>query len=191
MTSISACVSFSWSPGIGDPELMGWVTVAVYLAAAIAAAAVVARGTFPDRSGRRERLFWCVAAAFLLLLAVNKQLDLQSALTAAARCLAQTQGWYGKRRAVQVIVILCLALGGTLGIVGLAWLLRGSLGRTGLALLGLGFVTLFVLIRAAGFHHMDLFINSRIAGLRLNWVLELPGPTLVLVAAMRGFAPRP
>jgi hypothetical protein len=67
----------------------------------------------------------------------------------------------------------------------LAVLLRGILGRVWPALLGLGFVCVFVVIRAASFHHMDGLIGSSALGLRLNWVLELPGPILVAAVALR------
>lgn len=179
------CILSVWSPGIGDPHPMGWVTVAVYLLAALAAASVVRRDAFPPGSRARERMFWTLAALLLLFLAVNKQLDLQSFMTAAGRCMAQAQGWYENRRVVQVAFILVLAGAGVLVLLGLRRLLRGTLARTGLALLGLVLVTVFVVIRAAGFHHMDMLIGARIAGMRLNWLLELPGPLLVLAAALR------
>ena len=179
------CVFSAWRPGIGDPHPMGWVTVGVYLLAGLAAAVVAWRGAFPPGSRGRERVFWTLAALLLLFLAVNKQLDLQSFMTAAGRCMAQAQGWYENRRLVQLAFILGLAGTGVLVLLGLRRLLRGTLARTGLALLGLVLVTVFVLIRAAGFHHMDLLIGTRIAGMRLNWLLELPGPLLVLAAALR------
>jgi len=70
---------------------MGWVTVAIYLAAAVTLV-VAMRAPFPAASRGRERLFWALLAAVLRALAVNKQLDLQSYLTARGRCAAQHQG---------------------------------------------------------------------------------------------------
>ena len=67
----------------------------------------------------------------------------------------------------------------------MAWLLRGILGRVWPALLGLGFVCLFVLVRAASFHHVDILLGTWIFGVKMNWLLELPGPILVAVVAMR------
>lgn len=182
------CIFATWSPGIGDPHPMGWVTVGVYLLAGLAAALVARRGAFPAASRGRERMFWTLAALLLLFLSVNKQLDLQSFMTAAGRCMAQAQGWYENRRVVQVAFILVLAGTGVLVFLGLMRLLRGTLARTGLALLGLVLVTVFVVIRAAGFHHMDVLIDTRVAGMRMNWLLELPGPLMVLAAALRARA---
>jgi hypothetical protein len=189
MPDLADCLFSRWSPGLGDPHPMGWVTVGIYLLAASAAGVLAVRGQFAAPGAGRERVFWALAAALLLALAINKQLDLQSALTAAARCLAQAQGWYEDRRAVQVAFILGLAMGGLVALVSLTVLLQGTLRRTGLALLGLVFVTLFVVIRAAGFHHMDALINTSVVGVKMNWTLELSGPFIVLAAALRQSTP--
>ena len=55
---------------------------------------------------------------------------------------------------------------------------------TWLALVGSTFVLGFVIIRAASFHHIDRFIGNQILGLRWNWVLEMGGIVLVLLASI-------
>jgi hypothetical protein len=175
------CAFTRWSPGLGDNHLMGWVTVLVYLVAALASA----RTALALQGEARERRFWWIAFAILLFLAVNKQLDLQSLLTMIARCHASLAGWYDDRRAVQRVFILAVAGCGVAVVALLALLLRGILGRVWLALLGLGFVCAFVVIRAASFHHMDGLIGSTALGIKVNWLLELPGPLLVLVVALQ------
>ena len=107
------CAFHGWSPGIGDPTVMGWVAVAAYLSAAAFAGVAGTRAAFPISSRRRERLFWLSLFLVLSFLAINKQLDLQSFLTALGRCLSRTQGWYDNRRDVQQDFVL--ALGGTRG----------------------------------------------------------------------------
>jgi hypothetical protein len=164
---------------------MGWLAVALYLLAAAACARAALRGTFPAQTEDRERLFWWFAAAILLLLAINKQLDLQSLLTSVARCMAMNQGWYEDRRGVQVRFVWAVLGAGALGIVALGFLLRSTFARTGLAVLGLGLVCVFVAIRAASFHHVDTLIEGRWFGLRLNWLLEMSGPLIVLLASVR------
>ncbi|MCU0902972.1 MAG: isopropylmalate isomerase [Tabrizicola sp.] len=179
------CAFAQWSPGLGDNSLMGWVTVMAYLAAAGAAvmAARVMAGS--DVSARRERRFWIIAAVLMALLGLNKQLDLQSLLTMIARCNAQLTGWYDIRRLVQEAFVVVVAAGG-LAVIGLlALLLRGITHRVWPALLGLGFVCGFVVIRAASFHHVDILLGSSAAGVKLNWLLELPGPVLVALVALR------
>lgn len=185
MSITLTCALAHWSPGIGDNTPVGWLTVLVYLAAAWAAARAALVRVPNDPQGRRERLFWWAAAALLLFLSINKQLDLQTFVTAVARCHAQLSGWYEGRREVQRLFILAVAAGGVIALAALALALRGILGRIWLALAGLAFVCLFVVIRAASFHHMDALIGSTISGFRLNWLLELPGPILVLIVALR------
>lgn len=177
------CAFTRWSPGLGDNHPMGWVTVGVYLLAALAAARA-ARGMGSTAPDGRERRFWWISFAVLLFLAINKQLDLQSLVTMLARCHASLAGWYDDRRELQRAFIYAVAAGGVLAICLLALLLRGILGRVWPALLGLGFVCGFVLIRAASFHHMDGLIGTVALGMRVNWLLELPGPLLVLAVAL-------
>ena len=164
---------------------MGWLTVGLYLLAAAASAIAANRGTFPPQTHNRERLFWWFAAVLLVLLAINKQLDLQSLLTSVARCLAMNHGWYEDRRIVQVWFVWGVLTGGALAIVALGFFLRNTFARTGFAVVGLGLVCVFVAIRAASFHNVDSLINERLFGLPLNWLLEIPGPLIVLLAAFR------
>ena len=177
------CALTRWSPGLGDNHPMGWVTVGVYLLAALASARA-ARGMGRVGTEGRERRFWWIAFAVLLFLGVNKQLDLQSLMTMLARCHASLAGWYDDRRELQRAFIYAVAAGGLMMIGLLALLLRGILGRVWPALLGLGFVCGFVLIRAASFHQMDGLLGTVALGLRVNWLLELPGPLLVLAVAL-------
>jgi hypothetical protein len=175
------CALADWLPGFGDPTPAGWVTVAAYVLAAVLAFGT-ARRTGPGRPA--ERAFWIGAGLCLGFLAANKQLDLQSLLTAAGRCAAKLQGWYAVRREVQLDFVLALAAA-SVAAGGLAlWLLRGTLRRTGLALAGLVWVGGFVLVRAVGFHHVDELIGLRVAEMRLNWALELGGIALFTMGAV-------
>lgn len=179
LNEVASCVQATWSPQIGDPTIVGWLTVAAYILAAVLTALVVIR-----QSGR-QRIFWLGLFVLLLALAVNKQLDLQSAVTAVARCLALAQGWYEDRRSVQITFIIAVALVCLVVALGLAWALRRDLGHIWLALLGVALLLAFVAIRAAGFHHFDRFIGYEFANIRMNWVMELGGISLIAVNALR------
>jgi hypothetical protein len=184
MQTTLTCAFTQWSPGLGDNHWMGWLTVAVYLAASLAAARAAFALFGIDAATRRERVFWGISAGMMLLFAVNKQLDLQSLLTMVARCHAQLSGWYDMRRTVQEAFILIVGSGGLVALGLMALLLRGILGRVWPALVGLGFVCVFVVVRAASFHHVDILLGSEVLGIRLNWALELPGPMLVALVAL-------
>lgn len=185
MQTTLTCAFTQWSPGLGDNNLMGWLIVLAYLVAAVFSmrAAVVIAGL--EAADRRERRFWWIAGAIMLFLAVNKQLDLQTLVTQIGRCHAQLSGWYDMRRIVQRDFILAIVAAGAVMLLVLAFLLRGILERVWPALLGLAFVCLFVVVRAASFHHMDALLGTWVFGVKMNWLLELPGPILVAGVALR------
>lgn len=174
-THVWPCFQDSWSPTIGDPSLVGWFTVAAYALTAF----LTARLAF-GKGGRPERVFWLMLFVLLAFLTVNKQLDLQSALTALARCMAKVQGWYESRRGVQTGFILSLLGASAVFLLILAVTMWRHLRRTWMAVLGLVFLTGFVAIRAVGFHRFDVLIKSDVAGVRVNWLLELGGIALIL-----------
>ena len=183
------CISYRWAPGIGDPTIFGWLTVLLYVVAAVLSFLKAREGFSNSHSGIvDQRFFWLGLSILLSLLAVNKQLDLQSLLTAAGRCLAHAQGWYEGRGAVQRGFILMLAVSALLGGSAVLWLMRGQINALRLPLLGTFLLVLFVLMRASSFHHMDVFINTQLLGLRLNWVVEIGALVLIILGA-RGRTP--
>ena len=183
--SALSCTFERWSPGIGDPTVMGWVTVAAYGVTAI----LCFIGFGGDRA-RAVRVFGLCLGIVLLALMVNKQLDLQSALTAYARCLARAQGWYEDRRPVQIAFVGAVLLAGLFASLLLFGAPRGNRGRTFVAMLGFVALMAFVAIRAAGFHHMDALIKAEVGALRMNWILELGGLALIALNAVALMARR-
>ena len=121
-------------------------------------------------------------------LGINKQLDLQTALTEIGRIFAEAGGWYEQRQSVQLYFIVGVAIFCALALLVLLCWARGSPFQTWFALVGSTFVLGYVLIRAASFHHIDRFINSRILELKWNWILEMGGIMIVLFG--KRIAPR-
>jgi NADH:ubiquinone oxidoreductase subunit K len=172
---------FHWSPGIGDPTVGGWVTVALYFLAMISCwrtSTALVRTPLST-----EYRTWQAIAVMFLALGINKQLDLQSALTEIGRIIAINGGWYGQRQGVQYLFILGVAVACAAVSLGLIVLARRSPVATWGALVGTTLVLGFVLIRAASFHHVDKLIGQKILGLRWNWVLEMGGITIVLLSS--------
>lgn len=179
----------SWSPGIGDPTILGWVTVVAYFVAAWLCYRVIARlKRHKDRATKLvfyERLLWQGFFTLLIALGINKQLDLQSAFTEFFRRLAHEQGWYADRRLYQRAFIETLAVTGAVvgtALVAVTWRLPRP---TKIAGLGLGFVGCYVLIRAMSFHNVDRLIGSQVFSVRLNWIFELGGLGVVCIGAFR------
>lgn len=170
-----------WRLGIGDPTVMGWLTVAAYFGAALLCLReALAAGRSP---GRREKaLFWGTLMMLLVVLGFNKQLDLQTLLTLTGRRIAIAQGWYENRRVAQLLFVGVVAMAGIFSVIVMQRLVRR---HPDLRLPLLGFVVLlvFVLVRAASFHHVDQLINFRMGAVRMNWVLELGAIALVALGA--------
>src|SRR5256885_2005164 len=88
---------FNWTPGIGDPTLAGWLTVALYLVGAVLCWRLARQAGLENAVRSRERRTWRAISVLFLALGINKQLDLQTALTEAGRVLAHYQGGYEHR----------------------------------------------------------------------------------------------
>ena len=168
--------------------VLAWVTVAGYAVGAWLCARQ--RG---KSSTARERLVWTLAALAMLALAINKQLDLHTALTAWGRQMARDDGWFDQRRAVQAAFIKGIVVAAIIVGAALAWLVRGLPARVWATLTGLMLLALFVIIRAASFHHIDWIMGRQVLGLQLHTMLELAGIGIVIAGAAwprAGSAPR-
>lgn len=173
------CLQGQWAPGIGDPSVLGWSISAAYGVTAVLALAAAYR-----RNGDGARWFWFLSAVILAALAFNKQLDLQSALTAFGRCLAEDSGWREDRRAVQFGFIALLA--GALTSIGalLLWALWSELRHVGLALLGMACLAGFLVGRAARFHHAGDLLSFLPASPMTISLLEYLGIGLIGLNAL-------
>lgn len=154
-----------WEPGIGDPTVVGWVTVVAYFVAALLCwrCARAYRQT-DGKPSMGACTFWSIFTVVLVLLGINKQLDLQTWLTLFGKHLAIDEGWYEQRRTFQAAFIGAVALGGAVSLVGLRLLLVHATRPMRVALLGGVFLTCFVVIRAASFHHVDQMLGLDFEG---------------------------
>ena len=171
----------STHPVFGDPTALGWVTTFGYfLAAGLCFRVWMVR----RRAADHGTLFWLALALFMLLLGVNKQLDLQTLLTEVGRGLARRQGWYEGRRAVQEGFIAGVAAAGCAAVVLFVLLARRGLAADGLAVIGAAVLIGFIVIRAASFHHVDHILSLPVGGVKLHRVIELVGIGCVVAAGL-------
>ncbi|MEQ1546246.1 hypothetical protein [Methyloglobulus sp.] len=183
--------NIDWRPQIGDPTFAGWFTVFSYFLAAFLAFRVYQHAQKLIRSPHNKQcLFWLWIALFSFLMGINKQLDLQSLLTAVGKFFAHQQGWYNDRKMVQGFFIIMIFV---FGIYLISWGLRffnQILRRNWLAFAGMIFLVFFILIRATSFHHMDKLIGTDFFGLKLNWLMELTGIYCITLNALWILKPR-
>jgi hypothetical protein len=184
-----------WEPGIGDPTVVGWVTVVAYFVAAVLCWRAARKLSRTGSASTGTRLFWWLFTVLLVLLGINKQLDIQTWFTLFGKHLAQDEGWYEQRRAFQAAFIGGVAVAGVACLAALRWLVRGGTGASRLALLGGVFLVCFVLIRASSFHHVDQMLGMNFEGIKVNWMIELGGIACVggaaLLAARARLSPNP
>lgn len=176
--SVIASLDGRWHPGIGDPTPIGWITVVAYGSAALLCFWCQRKSSRGD-----HRQFWWFMALVMVLLGINKQLDLQTWFTEVGRDMAREQGWYVRRQWVQMVFIAWLLLA-ALTVRG--WLAKRLVNldqyarRAGIGLL---LLMVFVIIRAASFHHIDRLLGMSLQGMRFNAVLELCGIGVIAFAA--------
>jgi hypothetical protein len=175
-------VTNHWTPEIGDPTFLGWFTVVAYFGAAYLTGCAARRVQSPGPRARLQ-LVWFGLTWTLILLGLNKQLDLQSLLTITGKNMAMEQGWYAERQDVQFWFIATIVASSVLGGAALAWWLRRELRAVRLAALGAVFIVAFALMRAASFQHVDLLLSKASGGLRMNWLLELSGIGCIALSA--------
>jgi hypothetical protein len=171
-----------WRPTIGDPGFMGWFTVGSYFACAVVALIAV---LVNQMGGRRSCFFWSMICLLMILLGINKQLDLQTLFTEVGRQIAKAQGWMDQRRIVQFWFIVAFGTMALVAFLSFAIILRGLFRRFMLAFTGLFFLLSFIFIRATSFHHFDEILGFTLLGAKMNWVIELTGIYLILVAGIR------
>jgi len=188
-------VGLRWRPGIGDPTFVGWLTVAAYVVAASLAARAFATARRAEvrfsvsepgvaRDQRSMKHLWLLITITMVLLGLNKQLDLQTLLIQAVRDRAYANGWYNDRRRYQVDFILVISAAAVLFGIGLSLRLRRVLRRVIVAVAGLGMLVVFVLIRASSFHYVDRALSMG-GRFRVNAIVELSGIGLIIGAALQ------
>ena len=180
-----------WSPHIGDPSPMGWSITLCYFYTAFIIVYMLRklRRINPERRTTYIH-FWSIVLTFYLLLGFNKQLDLQTFITATGRCMARTEGWYADRRNVQLTMLLAgTAIGSSLLYV-FVYYFRSLTSRCSLAFIGLGISALFVFLRAVSFHHVDQIFALTFMDLKIHAILEFTGIALVAINALRLAIPR-
>ncbi|UTW44923.1 hypothetical protein KFE80_11110 [bacterium SCSIO 12696] len=173
--------AITWRPGIGDPSLVGWLTVLAYVFACAACISVYYKSV---SSPKRYRYFWLYSGILLLFLSVNKQLDLQSLLTDIGRQIVVINDWVAKKHLIQKSFIAVIASLGALGFLLIFTLYKSYFRFLSGALLGFTFLLVFILVRASSFHGMDVLISSSWYGIKVNWLLELSGIAAIFLNAL-------
>lgn len=172
-----------WRASLADASASDWLTVAAYVLAAALAHRAARSASL--RTQPRERLFWLIVSGLLLFLGVNELFDLQLVLTSVGKAWALDQGWYEDRRLYQLEFVIALAVLAVLAGSAAVRFTRAAHPTVRWALLGLVFIGVFVLLRAASFHHVDTLLGMGPAAFNWGSMQEMLGIVIIGLAAHR------
>ncbi len=163
----------SWLASLGDFTPLDWVITALYLVASFACWRAGGPRT-------REARWWRWMAVALLLLGINKQLDVQTLLLHALRAALKAGGLYGYKQAISVVFLILLAA--FVARMTLALVRSGRRMSRGLmtSFVGLIVLLVFVLLRSAIIARSGLSQSPVFA---LHLFVELSGVALCGVGA--------
>jgi hypothetical protein len=120
----------------------------------------------------------------MLIMGMNKQLDLQCLFIAVVKKIALAQGWYSQRQILQIFFVAFVAVFGLALLIFLGRKLGRLWRQYGLALLGILLLVGFVAVRAAPVNHLAKNPSWRFVLGLINSVLELTGIGLVGISAI-------
>ena len=148
----------------------GWIVVILYFVTAMSCL----RAAFRNRN-TNERWTWTLLTFLLLSLAIERQIDFESALVQVVRVRSLQERWYAQRELVQVdfIIFITIVCFGTVGTL-LIWTRRARTSvRVALSTTALLFG--FALIRGASLHYID--------HIPFKGIFEVAGNVVVLFAS--------
>ena len=170
-----------WQTSSIRADMADWLTVLAYLFAAFLSARAARHAMLKPQA--RESTFWRATAVILVLLGINELLDLQTLLTSLGRAHAKANGWYGEHRRVQYLFVVGLAVAAMAAGTFMLWLTRRTHAAVRLALAGLVLIGLFVLLRAASFHHLNEVLGGGAPAFTWGSLQEMAGILTVAAAA--------
>jgi hypothetical protein len=177
-----------WEFAVGDPTVLGWVTAIGYFIAALACAGCWQRRNHfvEPRSAGRFGAYNVLLGLALLLLALNKQFDLQGLVHATGRNLAIRQGWFDRRHDAMRLALVVVGVVGVLSVAGVLLLMRGLWTRLWLSVLGVALLAGFAFVRTGEVLGLSQQTERQLIGsVHVSHVLELAGIALVFLSALR------
>lgn len=171
-----------WKDKRGDPTAVGWLTTVLYLSVFVASIYWVIQ-TRAINPNFKYSWFWLGASILILLLGINKQLDIQMLFADLARFYAKLSGIYMNRKPFQQKIISFLATIGISTFSVLLYLLRKAPKKMWLTLVGFSILFSFPLIRLVSLHSLEALLYYSVHSVRVVDLIEIVGITIILITA--------
>ncbi len=171
----------------GHLTALGWVSFALYLAAACLSLCAAAACRPPDSAAPGR--IWCWLATILAMLGFNKVIDLQTLLIHAGHQMAQAAHLQEYRLAFHALIFLALMLAFA-ALLAMLLLRRPAAAltfgrRLPLAACGCLLIFAYSALRAASIDHIDQMLRFNLERIPLLWLVEAGGLVLIMADALR------
>ncbi len=181
MTRVLLFIS-RWINQSGDTTFWSWVITFFYAVTIITSLYYLYK--LKGENTREKRFLWYCIVVFLIIMGINKQLDLQIFLTMSGRFIARHIGWFERRRIIQAYFTIGIILFFSSTGIYILYKIRTIIRQSLVELAGATTLLFFAVIRAASFNHIGFAVSfenhtiSRIHG------LEMTGLVLILCACV-------
>lgn len=169
-----------WWLRLGDPGITGLGMTALYFVVVF----FMFRHLFSLPAGG-ERSMWGVASVIVLLLALNKQLDLQHYMNKVGYCTFYRSGMMSEKDAAQSDFGALVLLLAAIGTAALIWIFRRHLAANLPLIAGLALIALYLAMQVSRFEHLAGGLLQRLAQLRVHRIIEAAGLLTLLYASLR------
>jgi hypothetical protein len=175
-----------WKKDRGDPTVMGWFITFCYFLTFIISFYLVKK-TIPFIKNKNIIWFWYSVTILIILLGINKQLDLQMLFADYARLYAKMSGMFVNRRPFQHKIISLLATMGISVFSIFIYTFWRAPKTIWVALIGFSILFSFPLIRLVSLHRLEALLYKSFLSVRIVDVIEVMGIAIVLSAVFLNY----
>lgn len=175
-----------WKVEKGDSSVMGWFITCYYLFVFILSFYLIKK-IAPHIKNKKYLWFWYGVIILIMMIGINKQLDIQMLLADYARLYAKMSGIFQNRKPFQHKIISLLATIGISIFFILIYKLWHAPKITWFALIGFSILFSFPLIRLVSLHRIESLLYVSVLSIKVVDVLEIIGISIVFIAIIMNY----
>jgi len=176
-----------WIVNRGDPTVIGWFITLFYFFV-FATSFYLLKKITPNISNNEYMWFWYGVTILIILLGINKQLDIQMLFADFARLYAKVIGIFENRKPFQHKIISFLTTIGISIFSVMIYKFWYAPKRMWLALIGFCILFSFPIIRLVSLHSIESLLSISVLYIKIVDVIEILGITIVLIAIILNYS---